>query len=109
MSAAKSTPIEAAEVPFARARAHAGRAEGRLSSSEMIRAPHSEVEALCEAEGREWARLVLEEHLALRAAQERRVEVTGADGVARGYANAVNLDGGIDAWSTTIDPTVPRY
>jgi rhodanese-related sulfurtransferase len=28
---------------------------------------------------------------------------------ARGYANAVNLDGGIDAWSTTIDPTVPRY
>jgi hypothetical protein len=42
------------------------------------------VEALCEAEGREWARLMLEEHLALRAELERRVEVTGADGVARG-------------------------
>jgi rhodanese-related sulfurtransferase len=28
---------------------------------------------------------------------------------ANGYPNAVNLDGGIDAWSTQIDPTVPRY
>jgi rhodanese-related sulfurtransferase len=28
---------------------------------------------------------------------------------ANGYDNAVNLDGGIDAWSRTIDPTVPRY
>jgi rhodanese-related sulfurtransferase len=28
---------------------------------------------------------------------------------ANGYANAVNLDGGIDAWSTAIDPTVARY
>jgi rhodanese-related sulfurtransferase len=26
-----------------------------------------------------------------------------------GFANAVNLDGGIDAWSEEIDPTVPRY
>jgi len=49
----------------------------------MIRAPHSEVEAMCDAQGREWARLMLEEHLALRAAQEKRVEVTGADDVER--------------------------
>jgi rhodanese-related sulfurtransferase len=28
---------------------------------------------------------------------------------ANGYDNAVNLDGGIDAWSTSVDPTVPRY
>ena len=28
---------------------------------------------------------------------------------ANGYDNAVNLDGGIDAWSLTIDPSVPRY
>ncbi len=28
---------------------------------------------------------------------------------ANGFANAVNLDGGIDAWSTAIDPAVPRY
>jgi rhodanese-related sulfurtransferase len=26
-----------------------------------------------------------------------------------GFPNAVNLAGGIDAWSKTIDPTVPRY
>ena len=105
MSAAKSTPIEAAEVPFARARAHAGRAEGRLSSSEMIRAPHSEVEALCEAEGREWARLVLEEHLALRAAQEKRVEVTGADGVARGSVR--DSERHLETLVGTV--AVPRY
>ncbi len=28
---------------------------------------------------------------------------------ANGYANAVNLAGGIDAWSEQIDPTIPRY
>ncbi len=26
-----------------------------------------------------------------------------------GLTNAVNVAGGIDAWSTSIDPTVPRY
>lgn len=26
-----------------------------------------------------------------------------------GYPNAVNLAGGIDAWSVAIDPGVPRY
>jgi hypothetical protein len=83
MSAAKSRPMDAVEPPFARARAHAAGVEGKLSSTEMIRSPHSDVETLCEAQGREWARLMLEEHLALRAAQEKRVEVTGEDGVAR--------------------------
>jgi rhodanese-related sulfurtransferase len=28
---------------------------------------------------------------------------------ANGYSNAVNLAGGIDAWSNEIDPAVPRY
>ncbi|HXW66415.1 MAG TPA: rhodanese-like domain-containing protein [Thermoplasmata archaeon] len=27
----------------------------------------------------------------------------------RGYANVANLAGGIDAWSRTVDPKVPRY
>jgi rhodanese-related sulfurtransferase len=26
-----------------------------------------------------------------------------------GFPNAVNLAGGIDAWSRTVDPQVPRY
>ena len=26
-----------------------------------------------------------------------------------GYDNAVNLDGGIDAWARTVDPTMPTY
>ena len=26
-----------------------------------------------------------------------------------GYAKVANLTGGIDAWSRTVDPTVPRY
>jgi adenylyltransferase/sulfurtransferase len=26
-----------------------------------------------------------------------------------GFANVYNLDGGIDAWSDFIDPTVPKY
>jgi rhodanese-related sulfurtransferase len=28
---------------------------------------------------------------------------------ARGFGNVYNLDGGIDAWSLSVDPTVPRY
>jgi len=28
---------------------------------------------------------------------------------ANGYGNVVNLAGGIDAWSTSVDPAVPRY
>ena len=27
----------------------------------------------------------------------------------RGFAGAENLDGGIEAWSLTVDPSVPRY
>jgi monothiol glutaredoxin len=29
--------------------------------------------------------------------------------VAKGFTNVCNLSGGIDAWSLTVDPTVPRY
>jgi rhodanese-related sulfurtransferase len=28
---------------------------------------------------------------------------------ARGVHNLLNLDGGIDAWSTAVDPSTPRY
>jgi rhodanese-related sulfurtransferase len=29
--------------------------------------------------------------------------------IARGFTNVFNLEGGIDAWSTEVDPTIPRY
>ena len=28
---------------------------------------------------------------------------------ANGFADVTNLDGGIEAWSLTVDPEVPRY
>lgn len=29
--------------------------------------------------------------------------------VSRGFTHIINLQGGIDAWSTQVDPDVPRY
>ena len=37
---------------------------------------------MIEAQGREWARLMLGEHMALRARLEKRVKVSDAEGVA---------------------------
>ena len=53
-----------------------------------MRAPHDEVEAYIEAEGREWSRRMLEGQLALRAQQEQRTEVAGADGEVRSRVRA---------------------
>ena len=83
MSAAPADVIEAAETPFSRARAHATKVEGILTSDEMIRKPHSDLEEMLAGQGREWARLMLEENLRLRAQLEKRIEVEGADGVRR--------------------------
>ena len=83
MSAVPVEPLDVFEVLFTRSRAHAAAVEGKLSATEMMRAPHTDVEALCDVQGREWARLMLEEHLAQRASFEKRVEVTGVDRVER--------------------------
>ena len=83
MSAVPVEPLDVFEVPFARSRAHSAAVEGKLSATEMMRAPPTDVEALCDVQGREWARLMLEEHLAQRASFEKRVEVTGVDRVKR--------------------------
>jgi hypothetical protein len=84
MSAAHADPVHDAEVRFVRARAHGANLEVILSSTEMIRKPHSDVEQLLDEQSREWARLMLEEHMALRSALEKPTAVVGADGTPRG-------------------------
>jgi hypothetical protein len=50
---------------------------------DMTRKSHTDLEHFMDAQGREWARLMLEDHLALRAELEKTVDVVGADGVER--------------------------
>lgn len=88
MSAAHANPIATAETIFAGARAHAAKVEGILMSDEMIRKTHSDLEEMLDGQGKEWARLMLEENLRLRAEVERRKAVIGADGIERKSARA---------------------
>jgi hypothetical protein len=83
MSAQLAVPVPVVDVPFARSRTHATAVEGTLSSNEMIRKRHSDVEEFLDEKGREWARMMYEEHVALRASVEKPVEVMGTDGVKR--------------------------
>jgi hypothetical protein len=68
---------------FEPARAHLFAMEKHLSSPKMMRATHTELEEYVIEEGRELQRRLLQAHLELRAARERTVPVTGADGVKR--------------------------
>jgi hypothetical protein len=68
---------------FDAARGHLAAMEKRLSSQDMMRAEHSELESYVMEQGRELQRLLLQAHMELRAAREARVNVTGADGVRR--------------------------
>lgn len=83
MSAVHAEPLETVAAPFARARAHAARMEAIVASDEMIRKSHSDLEAMLDVQGKEWARLLLEENLRLRAQLEAKTAVVGADGVVR--------------------------
>jgi hypothetical protein len=83
MSAVHADPIEVVETPFVRARAHAAKVEGILASDDMLRRSHSELETMLEGQGKEWARLLLEENLRLRAQLEKRTGVVGAEGTRR--------------------------
>ncbi|MCI0438787.1 MAG: ISKra4 family transposase [Chloroflexi bacterium] len=69
---------------FSAAREQFNALVSRLRSEEMSRMEHGEVEATIAHEGNELLRRLLQGHLDLRAkAEERRVEVVGADGVVR--------------------------
>lgn len=83
MSAVHAERLEAVVTRFAEARAHASKVEGIVTSDEMIRKSHSDLEAMLDGQGKEWARLMLEENFRLRAELERKTEVVGADGVKR--------------------------
>ncbi len=83
MSAAYAEPNPVAQHPFEHARTFGDEVERSLCETRMLKATPAEVEAFVDTKGREWARLLLEAQFALRAAQERRVEVIGADGVER--------------------------
>ena len=83
MSAVRADPIDSVEMPFARSRAHAAKVEAMLASDKMSRKSHSELESMLAGQGQEWARLMLEENLRLRAQLERGTAVVGAEGVAR--------------------------
>jgi hypothetical protein len=86
MPAQPAIRFEPIEFTFADSRAHASRVEAMVSSDEMIRKPHFDVEAMLVAQGREWARLMYDEHMRMRGMLERRTEVVGADGVERDRA-----------------------
>ena len=68
MSAQHAEPSQIPESRFTLSRAHAVKVEGILEGADMIRKPHSDVEDFLDEKGREWARLMYQEHLALRAA-----------------------------------------
>ena len=69
---------------FGAARNYSLEIEARLSSGDMARKTHEDLEAFVSEAGREWARRMLQEHLDLRADVERRVQVEGSDGIKRG-------------------------
>jgi hypothetical protein len=72
MSAAHANPLDTAETPFVRARAHVARVGCIFASDAMKRTTHSELEEMLDGHGKEWARLMLDEILRLRAEVERK-------------------------------------
>lgn len=76
------------EDAFEGARGHLAAMEKRLSSPTMMTSEHSQLEDYVVEQGRELQRLLLQAHMELREARERRVEVTGADGIRRSMTRA---------------------
>jgi hypothetical protein len=88
MSASYAKPIPAASSPFARSSTKLRELQEHLSSDGAMRTAHGELEGWLDAMGAELMRLLLQEHLDLRAAAERRVRVVGSDGVERVQARS---------------------
>jgi len=77
-------PGYAPQVAFARSREAFAKAEGWLAGAEAAGLDHAALEEQLAARGREIQRLLLQDHLDARAAAEpRRAQVTGPDGICR--------------------------
>jgi hypothetical protein len=99
-------PGYAPKTAFARSREAFAQAVEWLGGAEAAGLGHAALEERLEAEGREMLRLLLQDHLDLRAVREqRRRRVTGPDGITRTRAEA----GHTRALSTVFGPvTVSR-
>jgi hypothetical protein len=82
MSNAATAKI-ASDSPFCESRANMKKLEDDLISEDALNAPLHEIEQLLQTQGRELLRAMMQAHFDARAAQERRVQVRGADGVER--------------------------
>lgn len=69
--------------PFCESRRSMKKLEDDLTSPEAMNAPLDEIERLLRTQGRELLRTMMQTHFDQRAAQERPVDVRGADGVER--------------------------
>ncbi len=76
-------------------------AVARLPEAELI--PLSQFQQLAPAQLAPEEKIVLYCHHGMRSARAQ------AFLKAQGYDDVLNLTGGIDAWSTSVDSTVPRY
>lgn len=74
---------------------------GRLPKAELI--PLSQFQQLAPQELSPEEEIVLYCHHGVRSARAQEYLKT------QGYRDVLNLTGGIDAWSTQVDPSVPRY
>ncbi len=82
-------PGYAPDAAFARSRKAFAQIEGWLGGAEAARLEHAALEDQLGARGREVLRLLLQDHLDLRAVREQRHQgVTGPDGAARTRAEA---------------------
>lgn len=76
------------EKPFSAARQKFDEMATHLQSSTSLGMRHEDLEEYVVREGREFERLMLQEHLDLRAAAEKQVKVVGEDGIERRQVRA---------------------
>lgn len=76
------------EKPFSAARQKFDEMATHLQSATALGMRHEDLEEYVVREGRELERLMLQEHLDLRAAAERQVKVVGEDGIERRQVRA---------------------